>query len=58
MIEVDAPLGKSDHSVVQFKFHAHLAEKPTGKVRFNYDKGNYDKENELLHRLVRTIQEL
>jgi hypothetical protein len=48
-IIIDAPIGKSDHSVVSFRFNAYIMEKPRVKYRHHYDKADYDKMREHLN---------
>ena len=46
-VEVDSPLGKSDHSVVKVTYCAHAC-KNSKKVVFNYEKGDYNLMKKLM----------
>lgn len=41
-LRVTAPLGKSDHSVLEFKYNAYTDKKATLRKIFLYDKGDYN----------------
>ena len=43
----EAPLGKSDHSVLKFTFICQIQSAPT-TFEVQYEKGNYKKMNEIL----------
>ena len=46
-IKIDAPLGKSDHSVIHFEFNC-TTEKPPPQIKTIYQKGDYNKMKALL----------
>ena len=39
-LEINAPLGSSDHSILKFNFVCH-SEKQSPKIKVNYHKGDY-----------------
>ncbi len=47
-VNIQSPLGKSNHSVLSFKLNTDLATEKTVKPRFVYDKGDYEQMNEEL----------
>ena len=42
-VEVRSPIGKSDHSVMAFTVNCKISASCARQVRYNYNKGNYDK---------------
>ena len=40
-VNIEPPLGKSDHSVINFKFNGYLANSNCDKTRYKYDKADY-----------------
>ena len=46
-LEITAPLGSSDHSILRFNFICH-SEKQDPKIKVNYNKGDYKSMNEEL----------
>ena len=46
-IKIDAPLGKSDHSVIHFEFNC-TTEKPPPQIKTIYQEGDYNKMKALL----------
>ena len=46
-IKIDAPLGKSDHSVIHFDYNC-TTEKPPPQIKTIYQKGDYNKMKSLL----------
>ena len=46
-IDIQAPLGKSDHSVIAFEFCTYMDDKRE-KVRYRFDKGDYEMMKEIL----------
>ncbi len=48
-IEIGAPLGKSDHSILQFNFTCHTNTPNIKKSIPQYDKGDYTRMNQLLN---------
>ena len=47
-IVIDSLLGKSDHSVISFKFNSYLSSNRKPKERYLYDKADYNKMEDLL----------
>jgi hypothetical protein len=45
-VSLHAPIGKSHHSVITFKFQCYT-KLPVTKLQIVYDKGNYDKFREM-----------
>ena len=41
-LEIQSPIGKSDHSVLKFTFTCYLNKQNTKLTRYLYDRGNYD----------------
>ena len=47
-INLDSPLGKSDHSVIMFTFNSYVSGSGAPKTRYKYDKGDYVNMSEFL----------
>ena len=47
-INLDSPLGKSNHSVIMFTFNFYVIGSGAPKTRYKYDKGDYVNMNEFL----------
>ena len=41
-IEYQSPLGKSDHSIIKFKYHCYAILRESEQIRLCYDKADYD----------------
>ena len=41
-IQVNSPLGKSDHSVIEYTYNCYIDRKSNRESKFIYDRGNYD----------------
>ena len=41
-LNIGSPLGKSDHALISFKLVCNHDNKPVSKIRFQYDKANYE----------------
>ena len=48
-INLDSPLGKSDHSVIIFQFNAYISANNAPKTRYKYDKGDYNSMKDFLN---------
>jgi hypothetical protein len=46
--DIEAPVGKSDHSLVCFRFNAYIEEKPRVKLRYKYDKADYEQVRKVM----------
>ena len=47
-IAVEAPLGKSDHALISAKIACNFTQVPIKKTRYEYDKADFEKLNEML----------
>ena len=47
-INLDSPLGKSDHSLISFQFNSYISANSAPKTRYKYDKGNYSEMKDFL----------
>jgi hypothetical protein len=47
-IEIQPPLGKSDHSVITFDFRGYVENQNKNKVRYKYDKADYKEMHKIL----------
>ena len=48
-LEVEAPLGKSDHCVIKYCFNFHTSEANSEKTIYKYDKADWDKMRALMN---------
>ena len=46
-VDIEAPLGASDHGLINITFRSHIDEEPP-KLIFQYEKADYNKMRELL----------
>ena len=49
-IEVNSPLGKSDHSVIEYTYNCYTDRKINDEAKYMYDRGNYDEMRKDLSR--------
>ena len=52
-INLDSPLGKSDHTVMLFQFNVYSSSNNAPKTCYKYDKGNYNNMNDFLNKKLR-----
>ena len=53
-LEHEAPLGKSDHAMLNIKIRCTGSEETSSITRWNYDKGNYEKMKEIFNTAINT----
>ena len=54
-IDISPPLGKSDHSLISFVFIIYVENQNTSKIRYKYDKADFESMRDILNIDWRTI---
>jgi hypothetical protein len=54
-IDISPPLGKSDHSLILFVFNIYVENQNTSKIRYKYDKADFESMRDILNIDWRTI---
>ena len=54
-LELNSPLGKSDHSVIEYTFNCYINRSNNTETKLIYDKGNYEEMKKYMSKDWRTI---